>query len=384
MRPRPFTIGIDGRYLQDKFHGIGRYVYNLLTGLYAVDDDYRVVVFIDPALPNKRFPLDHVARKGRIEFCQVSIPLYGVRELWEWPAVLRATPVDVFHSPFFWSPVLLPCPLVATVHDMILDRYPQYLPGLQFLLPYRAMSRLTLRNARRVIAVSDATKRDIVHFAGVDRGKIDTILCGVEERYRPVATETELARVRDTYGLPPSYVLALGARRPNKNIPGLVSAYSRIAGEVAQPLVLVGTIDDRFVDSAGADIAALKRAGRVVEIAHVAERDLPSVYSMADLFVQPSIIEGFGAPLLEAMACGCPVACSNTSSLPEVAGDAALLFNPRSQTEMAETLRRALSSPDLRRDMRERSLRQARRPPFALDEVAARTLDVYRHAVSLN
>ncbi len=379
----PLTVGIDGRYLQDKFHGIGRYVHNLLTGLCAIDGDVKIIVFVDPALPNRRFPLDTFVRPGKIEFRDISIPLYGPQELWAWPVELLRTPVDVFHSPFFWSPLALPCPLVATVHDMILDRYPQYMPGLRYLLPYRIMSRLALRAARRVIAVSDATKRDIVRFSATDPAKIDTILCGVDTTYyRPVTVEEECARVRDRYGLPEAYVLAVGARRPHKNIHGLISAFERIKGEVSQSLVLVGTVDDRFVDRAGEGIAALKREGRMIEIAHVDEEDLPILYAMADLFVQPSIVEGFGAPVIEAMACGCPVACSNTASLPEVAGDAAVLFNPRSEAEMAEAVRGVLLSSDLRDDLRLRSVRRARQRQFTLEAVATHTLDVYRSAAS--
>ncbi|HEX5689951.1 MAG TPA: glycosyltransferase family 1 protein, partial [Roseiflexaceae bacterium] len=329
------TIGIDGRFLQDKFHGIGRYLYGLLAGLCALPGQHRVVLFVDPSLPNQRFPLDRLVASGRLELHPIAFPLYSPRELWSWPRVLRATPVDLFHSPYIWSPILLPCPLVTTFHDMIFDHYPEYIPGRRCLIPYKVMSRLALIKSRRVIAVSQATRDDIVEFAGFGANKIATILSGVEPAFKPVSDAAERARVRSRYGLPESYILALGARRPHKNIRRLVAAFERVAATIPQTLILVGDVDPRFSDDATPAIARLKARGRLREIGHVAEQDLPALYSMADVFVQPSIIEGFGLPVLEAMACGCPVACSNTSSLPEVAHDAALLFDPLSEDQIA-------------------------------------------------
>ena len=133
-----------------------------------------------------------------------------------------------------------------------------------------------------------------------------------------------------------------------------------------------------FDRQAGAALAQLRGTGRLVEIDHVAEEDLPALYSMADLFVQPSIIEGFGLPVLEAMACGCPVACANTSSLPEVAGDAAVQFDPFATAALADTLQAMLAQPARRHELRARGLRQAGQ--FSWAAAAARTLEVYAHA----
>jgi alpha-1,3-rhamnosyl/mannosyltransferase len=376
------TVGIDGRFLQDKFHGVGRYTYGLLTGLCAIEGNHRIIVFVDPSLPNSRFPLQDLVRTGRVEFRHISIPLYGAQELWAWPLVLRGAPVDVFHAPFFWSPLVLPCPLITTVHDMIFDHYPQYIPGLRYLVPYRLSSRLAMKKAQYVLSPSEATKSDIVRFANVNGDKIVSIPSGIDQRFHPISSETERFRVRQAYALPSSYVLALGARRPHKNIARLVSAFRQIMDKTTQSLVLVGFIDDRFTDRAASEIAELRQAGRLVEIAHVAEEDLPAVYAMADLFVQPSIIEGFGFPVLEALACGCPVACSNTSSLPEVAGDAAVLFNPRSTEDIADAMLRVVGSSSLRESLCRRGVTQARR--FSWESTAQETLDIYRGAAGQN
>jgi alpha-1,3-rhamnosyl/mannosyltransferase len=378
---RPLRIGVDGRFLQDKFHGVGRYAHGLLSGLRAARGDHLVRVFVDGSLPNHRFTLEELVEPGRLELCSVSTPLYSVRELGGWPARLWRTPVDVFHSPFFWSPMILPCPLVTTVHDMIFDRYPEYIPGFRYMAPYRVSSRIALRRAKSVIAVSEATRQDIITYAGTRFEKIVTIPNGVEARYQPVVRESERRRVRDRYRLPQRYVLAVGARRPHKNVGRLVSAFASLIDQVPHSLVLVGSVDPRFVDDAVDGVARLRAAGRVLEIDRVEEADLPAVYSMAELFVQPSVIEGFGLPVLEAMACGCPVACSRSSSLPEVAGEAALLFDPLSEAEMSATVQRALASEALRCSLQERGRLRAR--SFTWDSVAAQTLAVYEQAAGV-
>jgi alpha-1,3-rhamnosyl/mannosyltransferase len=375
------TIGIDGRFLQDKFHGIGRYLYGLLAGLCALPGQHRVVLFYDPSLPNRRFPLDQLAGSGGLELYPIGFPLYSPREIWSWPRVFRARPVDIFHAPYIWAPLLLPCPLVTTFHDMIFDHYPEYIPGRRFLIPYKVMSRLALIKSKRVLAVSQATRDDIVEFAGFGSGKIATILSGVEPSFKPVIDQAERARVRSRYALPESYILALGARRPHKNIRRLVAAFEQLAANIEQRLILVGDVDPRFSDDATPVIARLKAQGRLYEISHVAEQDLPAFYSMAELFVQPSIIEGFGLPVLEAMACGCPVACSNTSSLPEVAGDAALQFDPLSEEQIAGTIRQMLSSRELREQLARAGLRRASQ--LTWPATALQTLNVYREVLGL-
>ncbi len=374
----PLTIGIDCRFIQDKFHGIGRYTYHLLQHLCSSPGEHTVVAYVDPAVPNSRFPLDMLRRQPRCELRAVHIPLYHPVELVAWRAALRARPIDVFHTPYFWAPALLPCPLVTTIHDMIFDRYPEYMPQRHLAMIYRIASRAAMRQSRQIIAVSQATGDDIVQLTRTPASKVCVVPEGVDAAFGPIANAEQLRDVRARYDLPASYVLALGARRPHKNIGRLVEAFSQIADAVPHALVLVGAIDTRFTAGVSETLDRLRQAGRVREIGHVAEADLPSLYTLADLFVQPSIIEGFGLPLLEAMACGCPVACANTSSLPEVGGDAAIQFDPYDVAAIATSLTRALGAPDMRADMARRGLSRARM--FRWETAAAQTLDVYRRA----
>lgn len=375
---RPLRIGIDCRFIQDKFHGIGRYTYQLLSHLCAAEGDHQVVAFVDRSLPNTRFPLGELAGHGRLRLRPIDVPLYHPSELAAWPRLLRDQPVDLLHVPYFWSPLVLPCPLVTTIHDMIFDRYPEYMPQPHLRALYWLSSRAAIRRSRRIIAVSEATRADIVAYGGGDAGRVRVVPEGVERSFAPVRDDAALRSVRERYGLPERYVLALGARRPHKNIDRLVEAFAAVAAEQPHALVLAGEVDRRFDDEASALVRALRARGRIVETGFVAEEDLPALYSLADLFVQPSIIEGFGLPVLEAMACGCAVACADSSSLPEVAGDGALLFDPGDPSAIAAALRAALGAPAMRADLARRGV--ARAATFSWERAARETLAVYAAA----
>ena len=177
--------------------------------------------------------------------------------------------------------------------------------------------------------------------------------------FRPVTAPEALADVRRRHSLPTRYLLALSVRRPHKHLRALVEAYGLIAARIPQDLVLVGETHGRYDDDVPAAIARLGLRARVHELGWVSDADTPAVYTLADAFVMPSLLEGFGLPPLEAMSCGTPVAASNTSSLPEVVGDAGLLFDPRDLQAMAGTIERIATDEALRRDLSARGLVRA-------------------------
>jgi alpha-1,3-rhamnosyl/mannosyltransferase len=300
--------------------------------------------------------------------------LRSIQEFGYWWPEARRHHLDVFHTPDFWSPLAVPCPIVSTVHDMIPDMSREYLSSRAFGWGYRLTSRTMMWRARAIIAISEATLDSIGRYAGKWASRKTTVIPnGLDERFRPVTSLPALEAVRKRYNVPNRFVLSVGMRRPNKNLDRLVTAFASMA-DITHGLVLVGSREERFHDRAQEPIQRL--GSRVTELSSVPDEDLVALYSMADLLVHPALAEGFGLPVLEAMACGCPVACSNTTSLPELVGRAALQFDPTSTTDIEVTMRRALESPLLRADLRTRGL--ARAATFSWEESAKSTLELYR------
>jgi glycosyltransferase involved in cell wall biosynthesis len=375
-RPDTLTVGFDGRFLQDKFDGIGRSAFNLLKALATLDGAHRIFVFVDDSQPNTRFSLQDLGDLGRLDLVTTRVPLRNVRELGYWWRQARRLQLDLFHTPDFWSPLMMACPVVSHVHDMIPDISPDYQSSRAFGVGYKLTSRAMMWHARAIIAPSEATRRDIRRYAGSWAERKTTVIYnGLDTRFRPVTVASALAAVRAKYGLPNPFVLAVGRRRPHKNIASLVTAFAALP-DLPHRLVLVGAPDPHF--RRHADPGARHLEGRVVELTSVTDDELSALYSMAELFVHPSLAEGFGFPVLEAMACGCPVACSNAASLPELVDGAALEFDPRSPGDIAVTMRRALDSPDLREALRRRGF--ARASTFSWEKTGSATLKLY-HAV---
>jgi alpha-1,3-rhamnosyl/mannosyltransferase len=370
-------IGIDGRYIQDHFPGIGRYTYHLIEALAPLCPEQAFVLLHNPSLPNTRYRLGALARYPNLELCRVDVPTFSLAEQLALPLTARRLSLDLLHSPYYIKPYWQPCPSVVTIYDLIPALYPQHLPSARARLVYRATTRLALATAQQVITLSEASRRDLVERYGVPAAKVHVTHLAADARFRPQPAE-DVAALRQKYGLPEGYVLYLGINKPHKNLVRLIEAWAIVSGQPSAAgcqLVIAGYWDPRY-PQARERAAQLGLRDRVRFLGPVAEEDLPALYSGCELFVFPSLYEGFGLPVLEAMACGAPVVCSNTSSLPEVAGDAALYFDPTDVEQMANTLVRALANRKLRQEMRARVLEQA--ACFSWEEAAKRTLEVYR------
>lgn len=264
-------------------------------------------------------------------------------------------------------------PTVLTVYDLIPLRYPEHSTARARLL-IRWMTRLALRNARHVIAISEFTRRDFMAEFGLPPERITAIPLAADPCFKPQPPEA-VAALRRKYNLPERFALYLGSNKPHKNLVRLVEAW-RIANSRWQMadgrLVIAGAWDERYPE-------ARRRAQGLRNIhwlGPMPEADLPALYSAADVFVFPSLYEGFGLPVLEAMACGAPVVCADRSSLPEVAGDAALLIDPLDVSDLARVLARLWAAPAWQAELRQRGLAQARR--FSWQVTAQQTLIHYR------
>jgi glycosyltransferase involved in cell wall biosynthesis len=232
-----------------------------------------------------------------------------------------------------------------------------------------------LRDADKIIAISECTKKDAIRLYGIEEAKIRVIHGGVNPFFRPVSPDTAEA-VRHRYNLPNHYILYVGTIEPRKNLVTLLEAYRALRNRDAEiKLVIAGRKGWRQEEF----FRKLLKTGLehdIVFTGFVPDQDLPAVYTMADVFAFPSLYEGFGLPVLEAMACGTPVVCSNTSRLPEVAGNAAVLVSPQDVRGWIEALNKILKSDELRTDLHQRGLRQA--AGFTWESTARKTCDVYR------
>ncbi len=305
--------------------------------------------------------------------------------------------VDLFHATEHLLPRLSAIRTVFTLHDLIFLFHPETHKPMNRWFLTLMMPRF-LRAADAIIAVSECTKRDAVRCYGIPEEKITVIYEGVNPRFRPADPEA-IAAVRQKYGLPERFILYVGTIEPRKNLTALLEAYTALMERPAPCALRPATCDLRpatcdlrpatcdlrlmIVGKKGwlyegffRKLRELGLEDRVIFTGYVPDEDLPALYSAADLFVFPSLYEGFGLPVLEAMACGVPVVCSSTSSLPEVAGDAALLVPPTDVRALTEAMERALTDERLRARMRARGLERARR--FSWERAAQGTLITYR------
>jgi alpha-1,3-rhamnosyl/mannosyltransferase len=224
-------------------------------------------------------------------------------------------------------------------------------------LYYSLLMRYSLKRAKRVFVPSRATARDLLRFYRVPARKLSITTEAADDSFRPINDQELLKKVRAAYGLPHRFILAVGARRPHKNFVRLVEAVARLREVEGAMLVLVGEADERFNDAAA---EAAKRLDLPVRfLGKVPERDLPVLYNLATVFACPSLIEGFGLPVLEAMACGTPVVCSAIPVFRETAGDAAMQIAPDSTSDWATALERILSQPSLRTHLSDAGRRRA-------------------------
>lgn len=301
---------------------------------------------------------------------------------WTWtpvafPRDLHRREVDVAHVQYLTPPVA-PCPIVTTIHDVAFRRFPGLFP-LKHRVLLNALIPLAIRQAAAVLTGSEATRLDLIELFDVPPDKITVTPYAADPVYQPMDTCAAQRAVRERLGAPVPYLLSVGVLQPRKNLPRLVRAYNAIAARIPHRLVLVGR-EGWAPDELREAVAQAPAGKEVLFTGYVADADLPVLYAGADLFVYPSLYEGFGLPPLEAMACGTAVVTSNVSSLPEVVGDAAVMVDPRSESALAETMLELLTDKVGCADLAQRGLERARL--FTWDRTARLTREVYERVTS--
>lgn len=357
--------------------GIGRYTRGLVNGLMQLNPPYRFTLFvlgrsgayhIPDCLPDN-FTVRVVTLSDRwatVIWHRMNLPL---------PVELLAGRADLFHGPSFTlPPAWMPC--VLTVHDLSFLRYPEgaHPPLLRWLC--KAVPR-SVRRARHILADSENTRQDLIELMHVPPERITVIGAGIEEHFRRVEDRHQLEAVRRRYQLPECFILGVSTLEPRKNFTGLIAAFNILAAQPAHTqlhLVIAGAKGWNY-EPIFAAAAVSPFCQRIHFAGFVEDADLPALYSLARAFVFPSHYEGFGIPVLEAMACGTPVVCANNSSLPEIAGDAALMVDSANPAEIAEATDRVLTDSALRQEFIRRGYAQSRR--FTWQAAAQRLLEVY-------
>lgn len=362
-------IGFEASALQGQKSGVGYYTENLLGAIARVAPQHNYVLFSNREVKGI-YPQDGSLRAHRRH-------AFPVRNIWmqsSLPLALRQTHPDVCHYPNYLAPLISGCPSVVTIHDMTLFITPR-LHSFKKLALDRTLIPHVARKAAAIITVSNSARHDIVRFLKVPKGKVRVIPNAVSPMFRPVCDAAQLEATRRRYGLREPFILYVGTIEPRKNIARLAQAFAQLKRRgLPHKLALVGQ-PGWHVGPIFAEIERLGIKRDTLFTGYVPAEDLPALYSLAETMAFPSIYEGFGLPVLEAMACGAPVVTSRSSSLAEVAGDAALLVNPFCVDELADALYRLHKEPDLRAELRERGLNRA--ALFTWESAARATVDLY-------
>lgn len=367
---------LDARTAVNHFPGIGRYVSNLAQAIVPeLKGDERLLLLRDPTRPS-RWQLPPESEK--VLWLETAVSPFSLPQQWQIPRQLKKFDITVYHSPYYLMPYRLPWPTVLTFYDLIPQKYPATVSTRARLL-FHLTTKLAMRISRRIIAISQAARQDAIAAYHLPPNKITAVPLAPAPRFRPQPAG-EIERVQQKYSLPGKYVLYLGSNKPHKNLERLVQAWENVMRENSYTLIIAGTWDGRYPQAK--ELAEQKQISSIRFLGPVDDADLPALYSGAQLFIFPSLYEGFGLPVIEAMACGTAVTCANTASLPEVGGEAALYFDPLSIEEMAQQIRRLLTDTALREELAVKGLTQAQ--AFSWQKTAAATLQIYRSLITVH
>lgn len=379
-------IGINALFLQKPATGSSEHLFHLLQGLDACDKE-NTYVLLSPRF-RRAYAVSWPHLSDRFQNVEVMSALARLGEnvekaWWEQVGLLKsgkAENVDILHCPYFASPLVPLFPTVVTIHDVIPLILKEYAWRTQ-TVAYNKLVSLAAKQAQAIIAVSQCSKADIERTLKIPSERIHVIRNGVDERFKPITDSWLLSSVRERYNIGERYALYFGGFDLRKNVPRIIRSYARLPAALREryQLVVAGRLH-RLGHPLYPDPRPLVRElgldGQVIVTGQIREQDKVPLYSGATAFVFPSLYEGFGLPVLEAMACGTAVLTSNSSALPEVVGEAGVLVDPYSDEAIAEALGRLLENETLRRDLGQRALERARDYPGL--QMAEQTVAVYR------
>lgn len=378
-------IGIDARFLtHPQAGGFKTYSQNLVAALAEIDTENEYILYLDRA-PNGSTQLPNCPN-FTFRVIPGTMPMVGMlfREQVSLSRQAARDKLDLLHSPSLTAPLQLSCPSVVTIHDMIWyfpERFSIGTPSSgkrKFMEWYfRVVPKLAARRANQIITVSHAAKESIVQYLQIPPERIFVTHEAASPIYGQVNESIKLGALRQKHQLPPDFILAIGSADPRKNLATLIQAYALLPAALRERYHLVIVWTHSFLASDMArQVETLGLNSQVRFLERVSNSDLVLLYNAAALFVFPSRYEGFGLPLLEALACGTPVVAANNSSIPEIVGDAGRLVETEDTGSLAEAMDQILSNPSVSAAMVEKGLIQA--AGFSWQKCAQETLAVYR------
>jgi glycosyltransferase involved in cell wall biosynthesis len=366
-------IGVDATALPTQPVGAGYYILNLVHALSKLETGFKFKIIIK----DDDYSLFDLTGRDDFTFVKVGRMPAGRRLLWEQvglPGLVNRESIDLLHSLHYTRPWRLPARSVVTFHDMSFFLLPHlHTRSKRFFFPQAI--RASGKRADALLAVSDSTRRDAIKILSIPPDKIITTPLGVEESFQPIQDKTALDFVRTRYGLPEKFILYVGLIEPRKNLPLLLRAYKRMLDSgVAHHLVVVGRRGWMY-DQVFELLSTLKIKESVHFTGYVERSELPGVYSSASVFVYPTLYEGFGLPVLEAMACGTPVVTSKVSSLPEIIDGGGILVPPQDEEALCAAVLKLLQDEGLRTSLSRAGRERA--ALFSWEKTAQVTHSVY-------
>ena len=356
-------IGIAARGL-DGQGGPKQYIESLLTCLLKVGGNHEFYYFYNSS-----------DFKGKYPEAKEIVLESSSRLIWDYYHVPRAVNdygIDVMFFPKNVLPFYVDCKSIIVIHDLAyfmpeLNAYP-----LIDTVYMRLMIKSSVKRAHHIIAISENTKKDIIKFTGVEEDKISVVYEASDRKFGQIFDKTKLDAIKKEYHLPEQFIFCCDSITPRKNMARLLAAFNLIKDKVPHKLVLTGGVS--WKSKTVRDLIDSMKDS-VIKLGYVPDGDMPLLYNSADLFIYPSLYEGFGLPLLEAMACSCPVITSNTSSIPEVVGEAGVMVDPYNIDDLAIAMYEVLTNDALRENMTEKGLK--REKMFSWEKTASETLKVY-------
>lgn len=374
-------ILFDGRFLSLSHAGIGRYSCELLQHILPQDESQKYILLVTRGTTfDSDFAKSLTDREIPVDIVETDIGHYSLAEQTRLPGLIKSLRPDLVHFPHFNHPVFYGGKFVVTIHDLTLSQYSER-GGKLKKFGYSWVISHAARKSAKILTVSDFVRNDISKTMGIPKSKIVTTYNGVDQRFCKITNPRSLKQT-EKYGIDKPYILYVGQWREHKNLVRLVEAFYEVANNKKYKdkldLVFAGRPDPKFPFL----ITKVKELGLQKSVkftGFVEDADLPILYNNAELFVFPSLSEGFGLPGLEAQSCGIPLVASNRTCFTEIFGNGALYFDPENVPDMAEKIIRVMEDSSFRSALIERGLKNASR--FKWEDVAAKTLEVYREIV---